>query len=404
METPSFDRILHAEKVLRSILRPTALVRNEWLSQTYGCDVFLKLETEQPIGSFKIRGATYCISQLSEEDRARGIIAASAGNHAQGVAWGARHFGTSALIVMPKTAPIVKFENTAALGAQIHLEGENYDEAFQAAQRIIQETGRVYVHAYKNADVIAGQATVATEILSQCPEVDFVAGSVGGGGMASGLALTLENMKPNTKLILCQAAGAPAMATSLEKHQLTDTQFRGSFADGIAVKKADSKIFEILDPRTWSTFESDEEEIAMNVLRLIEKAKIVTEGSAAIVLGALDRYSAEFRGKKVVLILSGGNLDVNLLSRIIDRGLIRSGRRLRLKVSIPDIPGALSKLTGEIARNRANVLQAIHDRSAISTRLDETSVDLTLETRGQQHAKEVVQALEEICKSVEVLR
>ena len=403
MKPVTLENIQNAQKVLEKILPPTPLVRNEWLSSLYQCEVYLKLETVQPIGSFKIRGATYRISKLTEAEKKAGVVAASAGNHAQGVAWGARHFGTSALIVMPETAALMKVSNTQALGAQIHLEGESYDQSFQAAQRIMKETGRVYVHAFHDPDVIAGQGTVGIEILSQLPEVDYVVTSIGGGGLCSGMGVAIKALKPSVKIIACQAENVSAMAKSLTSGSVVESPNLGTLADGIAVQRAHPEMLEILKTVVDRVFTSDDEEIAMNVLRLMEMAKILAEGSAAIALGALDRYRDEFRGKKVVLVVCGGNIDVNLISRIIDRGLIRSGRRLHLRVRILDKPGSLSKLTALIANLKANILQTVHDRSEMKIRLDETEVEMMIETRGPEHSQEVVKALREGCRHVDVI-
>lgn len=404
MEKVTLKQIQEAQKVLSPILTPTPLIKNEWLSNEYGCEVFLKLETMQPIGSFKVRGATYKISQMTQAERDKGVIAASAGNHAQGVAWGARYFHVDSLIVMPETAPLMKVHNTQTLGAAIHLEGDNYEESFQAAQRIAKETGRIYVHAFHDPQVIAGQGTIALEILAQCPDVDFVVSSIGGGGLLSGMGLALKELKPGIKMIGCQASNAASMVKSLEQHKIVQSEFKGTFADGISVLKANPDLYEILNRVVDEVFESDEEEIAMNVLRFMEKAKLVVEGSGAIVLGALDHYRAQMKGKKVVLLVSGGNIDVNLVSRIIDRGLMRSGRRVHLKVLISDRPGSLSKLTSLIGSLKANILQATHDRSEMSLKLDETEVELMLETRGPEHTAEVIAALEKLAKKVIIFK
>ncbi len=392
-----------AQETLAPILAPSPLIRNETLSRLYGCEVYLKLETLQPVGSFKIRGATHRISKLTEDEKKRGVIAASAGNHAQGVAWGARHFTTSALIVMPETAPLMKVSNTKALGAAVHLEGNNYDESYLAAQRIMKETGRTYVHAFHDPLVIAGQGTLGLEILSQLPEVDYVVTSIGGGGLCAGMGTALKSLKPSVKIIACQSTNVSSMARSLEAKTLVESPNLGTLADGIAVQKANSDMFELLLPLVDQIYTSDEEEIAMNVLRFMEKCKLLVEGSAAIVLGALDRYQDQLEGKKVVLVVCGGNIDVNLISRIIDRGLMRSGRRIHLRVQILDRPGSLSKLTALIAALKANILQAIHDRSEMKIRLDETEVELMLETRGPDHAAEVIGALEKECRNVIVI-
>jgi threonine dehydratase len=403
MKPVTLADIQAAQAVLSKILPPTPLVRNEWLSRHYGCEVYLKLETFQPVGSFKIRGATYRISKLSEAERKIGVVAASAGNHAQGVAWGARHFDTSALIVMPESASLMKISNTQALGGTVHLEGDSYDQSFQAAQRIMKETGRTYVHAFHDADVIAGQGTVGLEVLEQLPDVDAVITSIGGGGLCSGMGTAIKSLKPSTRIIACQAENVSAMAKSLHGGKLVESPNLGTLADGIAVQRANPDMFSILSSVVDDVYTSDEEEIAMNVLRLLEKGKILSEGSAAITLGALDRYQEELAGKKVVLMICGGNIDVNLISRIIDRGLIRSGRRLHLRVQIQDRPGSLSKLTALIAGTKANILQAIHDRSEMKIRLDETGVELMLETRGPEHSTEVVGLLQKECRRVEVI-
>lgn len=392
--------IQKAQSILEKILPSTPLIRNEWLSHQYECDVYFKMETAQPVGSFKIRGASYKISQLTDAEKKKGVIAASAGNHAQGVAWGARQFGTKALIVMPTNAPLMKIQNTQELGAEVHIEGENYDDSFQSALRIAKETGRTYVHAFHDPMVIAGQGTIALEILSQCPDVDFVVASIGGGGLLAGIGTVMRALKPSVKLIGCQAENAPSMVKALKAHHLEPAEFKGTFADGIAVKNANLEMFETLSKVTDYTFLADEDEIAMNVIRFMEKTKMIVEGSGAITLGALDHFKSKIKGKKVVLIVSGGNIDVNLVSRIIERGLIKLGRRIHLKVQISDRPGSLSKLTSLIGSLGANILQAMHDRNDTKIRLDETEVELLLETRGREHSEEVIKALEKHCHRV----
>ena len=403
MDQVTLEKVKHAKSILEKILPPTPLVRNEWLSTHYNCEVYLKLETAQPVGSFKIRGATYRISQLSEADRKKGIIAASAGNHAQGVAWGSRYYHTQALIVMPVTSPLMKIMNTQALGAKVHLEGDNYEQSYQAALRIAQETGRVYVHAFHDPWVIAGQGTSALEVLDQCPGVDYVVSSIGGGGWIAGLGVVFKALKPNVKVIGCQAENADSMAKSFISKKVIQSQYKGTFADGIAVQKANPEMLALLSQVVDDVFECDEDEIAMSVLRLMEQAKVVAEGSGAIVLGALDRYRDEIRGKKIVLFVSGGNIDVNLLSRIIDRGLMRSGRKVHLRVQISDRPGSLAKLTALIGDLNANILQATHDRSEMSIKFDETEVELMLETRGVHHSSEVIESLKKHCLRVVTL-
>jgi threonine dehydratase len=388
------DQIQDARVVLSKHIESSPLLRNAWLSEELGCNVFLKLENMQPIGSFKIRGATYRISKLSEKERKAGVIAASAGNHAQGVAWGSKMLGVTALIVMPKNAPLVKVTNTRALGAEVVLEGDTYDECYLAAREIAKKTGRIFVHAFEDELVIAGQGTCGLEILDQLPSVEFIVGSIGGGGLMSGISAVMKALKPSVQLIGCQAAGAASMIESIKKGSAVKLDKVSTFADGIAVAQASEKMLGLLSSLS-ETIAVDDELIANAVLTLLEKAKVVSEGSGAIALAALEKTKLAVQGKNVVLIISGGNIDVNVLSRIIDRGLIRAGRRLRLNVWLSDRPGQLAKLTGLIAKHGCNVLQAIHDRSEPSTTIDQTEVALTLETRGPTHSEEVIQAIRE---------
>lgn len=382
-----------AKHELGKYLRPSPLLFNPWLSEALGCNLYLKLENMQPIGSFKIRGATYKISQLSSEQKKRGVIAASAGNHAQGVAWGSRTLGADALIVMPKSAPLMKIQNTRALGAEIILEGDNYDEAYQVALGIAQQSGRIFVHAFEDPEVIAGQGTIGLEILDQLPDVDTIVGSIGGGGLMTGTAIAIKGLRPKTRIIGCQATGADAMFKSLLHGKAESINHVQTFADGIAVGKTSETIFNILRTKIDGCLETDDEAIAAAILTLIEKAKIIAEGAGALPLAVLEKIGTEIRSKNVVLIISGGNIDVNVLSRIIDRGLIRTGRKIRVNVVVSDRPGSLARLTDLIAQQGANILQAIHDRSEPSTTIDQTDVALTLETRGPEHSKALIRAL-----------
>ena len=378
---------------LRKLLPSSPMVYNAWLSEHFGCNVFLKLENMQPIGSFKIRGATYKISTLTKEERRKGVIAASAGNHAQGVAWGSSKYGVDSLIIMPKEASLMKVENTRQLGADVHLEGANYSEAYEVARRISRKTGRVFVHAYEDRQVIAGQGTLGLEILDQVPEADYVIGSIGGGGLMAGVGTAIKERRPKTKIIGCQALGAPAMARSFKSGRAQSTPHVNTFADGIAVSKASSEMLKILKKRIDKICVADDESIVAAVLTLIEKAKTVVEGAGALPLAVLEQLRSQVRRKNVVIIVTGGNIDVNLLSRILDRGLIRAGRRLRINVLISDRPGSLKRLTEFLASQEVNILQAIHDRSEPFTTIDQTEVALTLETKGASHSREVVRAL-----------
>lgn len=390
----SLAEIQEAKKELHRYLHPSPLLLNPWLSEQFHCEVHLKLESMQPIGSFKIRGATYKISQLNTAQKKMGVIAASAGNHAQGVAWGSRQLGVSALIYMPVGAPLVKVQNTRALGAEVVLYGNSYDECYQEAREVSRKTHRIFVHAFEDEAVVAGQGTIGLEILEQLPDVDYIVGAVGGGGMMAGVSTVFKALRPQAKIIACQAALANSMIQSVKKGKAVTLDSAATFADGIAVKCASEKLRKLLAPQIDQWVEVDEDSIAAAVLTLLEKAKIVTEGSGAISLACLEQIRKKVRGKKVILLISGGNIDVNVLSRIIDVGLIQTGRRLRLNVLIPDRPGSLARLTDLIAQQGANILQAIHDRNEPSTKMNQTEVALTLETRGPEHSASLISALE----------
>ncbi|MCM0604936.1 MAG: threonine ammonia-lyase [Xanthomonadaceae bacterium] len=389
----SLTDIQAAKQELSHFIQHTPLLYNSWLSEEYGCEIYLKLENMQPIGSFKIRGATYKIASLTKEEKKRGVIAASAGNHAQGVAWGAQKLGVKATIVMPETAALTKVQNTKALGAEVVLHGKNYDEAYAETVRLAKKSKKVMIHAFEDPLVVAGQGTVGIEIMEQLPDADWIVGSIGGGGLLAGLGIAVKALSLRTKILGCQAKGASAMVQSMKSGKIVVSEKTQTFADGIAVKRASPQMRKLLKRVITKTALQDDEAIAGAVLTLLEKAKVIAEGAAAISLACLGQIRNEIKGKKVVLLICGGNIDVNILSRIIDRGLIKTGRRIRLNVWIPDIPGSLSKLTEWVGQAGANILQAIHDRDLPSTRMNETEVDLTLETRGIDHAKQVIASL-----------
>jgi threonine dehydratase len=393
--------IQEAKKQLQRFLRPTPLVHNPWLSQAFGCDVFLKLESMQPIGSFKIRGATYKISQLTPRQRKQGVIAASAGNHAQGVAYGAQIAGSHALIVMPETASLLKIQNTQALGAEVILQGQTYDEAYLAARALSRKTGRLFVHAFEDPLVIAGQGTVGLEILDQLPEVDGVIASVGGGGLLAGVSIALKALKPEVEMVGCQAAAAPSMIESIRARKAVQLESAQTFADGIAVLKASDFMRKILSRSVDHWVEVEEDELAVALLLLVEKAKLIAEGSCAAPLAALSQLRKRFQGKKIVLIVSGGNIDVNLLARVMDRGLVRTGRRLRINAWMLDRPGSLVKVTEVLSRLGCNVLQIIHDRDRPSLPFGQAQVELTLETKGLEHCAQLLEALQKVVVRLE---
>lgn len=389
--------IKEAHLLVKKHLDPTPLVFNRWLSEKYGCEVWLKLENMQPIGSFKIRGATNKISSLTKAEKQKGVLAVSAGNHAQGVAWAAKVFQTKATIIMPTNAPMTKVEATRALGANVILFGNNVEDAFKYANDLIKKTGMIFVHPFEDEKVIAGQATCALEILEEQKNFDTIIASIGGGGFLAGLAHALKLKGSKAKVIGAQASGANAMVESLRKKKVIQNDTSETFADGIRVKKASPSMYNVLKDVVDEVYDVSDEQIAFAVLELVEKARIVAEGAGALPLAVLhhlhQKNKASLKNKKVVLVISGGNIDVNLLGHIIGRGLSVSGRHLRLSIFVSDKPGTLNLLTAVIADHGANILQVIHDHEHPKAALNEAVIELTLETKGEEHSQEIMKAL-----------
>lgn len=388
-----------AYDVLSQVIEPTPLIRNEWLSSEYGCEVYLKLENMLPVGSFKMRGATNMIHGLTQAQRKLGVLAVSAGNHAQGVAWAARKFGVKATIIMPEGSPLTKIRNTEAMGATVILHGQSIEDGFVFAEKLMKKKPMIFVHPFKDPRVIAGQGTIGFELLEQMPDMDFVFSAIGGGGLVAGMGGVLKELRPAVKLIAGQAAGANAMVTSLQKKKISQVDAAVTFADGIRVKVANPEMYKLLDGVVDETLSVSDEKIALSILRLMEKARVIAEGAGAVPLAVLDelfkKNPKRFKGKKVVLVICGGNIDVNLLERIIDRGLMESHRKVRLSVPIADRPGTLHLLTGIIKDSGANILQVVHDRDSQGTGITGANVLFTLETKGPQELAQLVKRLKE---------
>lgn len=376
-----------AHDVLAPIIEPTPLIKNEWLSSAYGCEVYLKLETMLPVGSFKMRGATNRIHHLTGQERKHGVLAVSAGNHAQGVAWAARRFGVKATIVMPEGSPLTKIRNTEALGAQVILKGASIEDSFAHAEALMKKHPYVFVHPFKDPLVIAGQGSIGFELMEQLPDMDYVFSAIGGGGLVAGIGGVLQQLRPAVKLIAGQSSGASSMVQSLKKHKIVQTGVADTFADGIRVKKANPEMLKLLKAVVHEAHAVPDEQIARAILELMEKARVIAEGAGAVPLALLHALHAKdpkrFKGKKVVLVICGGNIDVNLLERIIDRGLTESHRKVRLSVPIADRPGTLHQLTGIIKDGGANILQVVHDRDSQGTGITGANVLFTLETKGE---------------------
>jgi threonine dehydratase len=380
-----------ANSVLSEIIEPTPLIYNEWLSNEYNCRIYLKLENMLPIGSFKMRGATYKISQLSAAEKKQGVLAVSAGNHAQGVAWAARRFGVAATIIMPEGSPLTKIRNTETLGAKVILHGQSIEDCFLHAQELMKKKKIVFIHPYNDPMVIAGQGTVAHELLEQIPDMNYIFSSIGGGGLVSGIGQVIKNSKSQARIIAGQATGCSAMVNSLKKGKVTQIDYATTFADGIRVKNVAPEIFKILKDVVHSSHTVDDERMAWAILQLMEKARVIAEGAGALPLALFDKLyqktPKKFQGKKIVLIICGGNIDVNLLERIIDRGLIESKRKVQISLCISDRPGVLHELTKIIKDVGANILQVVHDRDSSNTGISGTNVLFTLETKGEEHLR-----------------
>jgi threonine dehydratase len=377
----------------RIYLSPCA--RTETLSRLTGTSAFLKLDNLQMTGSYKERGALNKLLTLPAAERERGLIAASAGNHAQGVAYHAGRLGVAATIVMPETTPIMKVANTRAHGARIVLLGSNYDEAYAEARRLEQAEGLTFVHPFDDPAVIAGQGTAGLEILEQVPDVEAVVVPVGGGGLISGVAAAVKAMRPTVKVIGVETEVLPSMLQAIEAGRPVTLEPASSLADGIAVKRAGDLTFEHVKALVDEIVTVSEEEIASAILYLLEKEKTVVEGAGAVPVAALmQRRIRGLEGKRVVSIVTGGNIDVNLVARIIERGLVKDGRLVRVSVALMDKPGQLAKVSAIIAHHRANVIEVHHTR-AFATRFGDTTLQLTLETRGPEHVHELLQALRE---------
>ncbi len=377
--------------------------RSETLSRATGTHAFLKLENLQMTGAYKERGALNKLLTMAPAERARGLIAASAGNHAQGVAYHGGRLGVTVTIVMPETTPIMKVANTRAHGARIVLHGANYDEAYAEARRLEAAEGLTFVHPFDDPEVIAGQGTIGLEILDQVPDVEAVVVPVGGGGLVSGVAAALKARRPAVRVVGVEAEVIPCMQAALQAGRPVTLDPASTLADGIAVKRAGDLTFEHVRAHVDELVTVTEEEIASSILYCLEKEKTVAEGAGAVAVAALlHRKARGLEGRRVVSVVSGGNIDVNLIARIIERGLVKDGRLVRVSIALLDKPGQLAITSGIIAACRANVVEVHHTR-AFASRVGGTTLQLTLETRGPEHVEEILAALRLEGYSVELL-
>lgn len=386
----TLDNVYKANYVLREVVRRTDIIEAPRLKA--GADIYLKTENLQVTGSFKVRGAYYKMSQLSDEECARGVVASSAGNHAQGVALAAKKRGIKAVICLPATAPISKVEATKSYGAEICLVNGVYDDAYKKALALSEECGYTFIHPFDDEDVIAGQGTVALEILEQLNDVGAVIVPIGGGGLISGIAFTLKSVNPNIKVYGVEAHGAASMLSSINQSGIAELPSVSTMADGIAVKKPGRLTYETVKKYVDGIVTVTDDEICAATLALMEKHKLVTEGAGAAAVAAAMFGKVDIEGKKTVCILSGGNIDVNILSRVIDRGLVMSGRICHVALEVIDRPGQLKVVTDVVASLGANVLSVLHERGKVGTDINGCYVDLTLETRNHKHIEEIKDA------------
>lgn len=389
----TLESIEKARESLKNVAYKTGLVHNTTFSEMSGNSVYLKTENLQKTGSFKVRGAFNKIAHLSEKDKKNGVIASSAGNHAQGVAMAATSFGIKSTIVMPKHAPLSKIAATKNYGAQVVLHGEVYDEAYAQAREIQQHTGATFVHPFDDSEVIAGQGTIGLEILEDLPDVDIIAVPIGGGGLISGLAVAVKSIRPNIKIIGVQTKNMPSMAEAISKNHITTVAGIPTIADGIAVKTPGELTFEIIKKYVDDIVTVGEDEIANAILLLLERAKVISEGAGAVPIAAILNCLKSVKGKKIVALISGGNIDVNMLSRIIDKGLVKSGRKIFVDSLIPDKPGTLSILLNLVAETGANVLSIEHNRSTGEIPIGYAKVELELETADEEHVEKIKKLL-----------
>ncbi|MBQ2809785.1 MAG: threonine ammonia-lyase [Clostridia bacterium] len=387
----TLDNVYRASHVLKPVVRKTDIIYAPKLKK--GIELYLKTENLQITGSFKVRGSYYKMSKLSDEERARGVIACSAGNHAQGVALSAQKNGIKAVICLPDGAPISKIEATKSYGAEVCLVEGVYDDAYKKALSLRDEMGYTFIHPFDDEDVIAGQGTIALEIVDQLPDLDAIIVPIGGGGLISGIAYTIKSINPNVKVYGVQASGAPSMLRSVEDHQIEELESVSTIADGIAVKKPGSLTYEICSKYVDKIVTVTDDEISAAILALMEQHKLVTEGAGAVAVAAAMFGKLDLEGKKTVCLLSGGNIDVTILSRVIKRGLLMSGRTCQLMIELVDKPGQLKNVSRIIADLGGNVISVHHERANEGSNVNGCYLRIVLETRNFEHIQEIEKAL-----------
>ena len=389
----TLDKIYHAAFVLKDVIRRTELVPAPNVNSKG--TIYLKPENLQLTGSFKVRGSYYKISQLSDEEKAKGVIACSAGNHAQGVALAATKNGIKSLICLPDCAPISKIEATKGYGADICLVPGVYDDAYKRAIELRDEKGYTFIHPFDDEDVIAGQGTIGLELVDQMKDVDAVIVPIGGGGLISGVAFAIKSLNPSIKVYGVQAAGAPSMKNSVDHKQIERLDAVSTIADGIAVKQPGENTFDLCSKYVDEIVTVTDDEVSSAILTLLEKQKLITEGAGAVAVAAAMFDKVPVEGKKVVCVVSGGNIDVNILDRVVKRGLLTSGRTCLLNVELLDRPGQLQQIARVIAEHGGNVIEMHHERTNANTNINGCFLRIVLETRNFEHIAEIKKAISE---------
>jgi len=391
----NLKKIYEAQERIKELVVKTPLAFAPYLSEISGCEVFLKKENLQVTGAFKIRGAFNKIASLSDEQRNCGVVAASAGNHAQGVALSASKFNIKAVIIMPESTPLTKVNGVKHFGAEVILFGSNYDEAYAYAKEYGEKNSLTFVHPFEDEEVIAGQGTVGVEIIQNCENLDAIIVPIGGGGLIAGVATAVKELNPNIEVIGVSASGAPAFKNSYDLKHAVDTTSVRTIADGIAVRDTSSVTLDYALKYVDRVISVDDEEIASAILYLLEKQKLVVEGAGAVGVAALLHKKIQgIEGKKIAIVLSGGNMDVTLLSVIIEKGLLKSGRKMKLTVTLVDKPGSLMRFTEILQELNANIVHIAYDRTSVSLDYGDANVTVHMETKGEEHQREIKEILQ----------
>ena len=394
------EDFIKAKEKLSKVLLETHLIYSPIFSKESGNKVFIKPENLQKTGSFKIRGAYNKISNLTVDEKKRGVIASSAGNHAQGVAYGAKESGIKAVIVMPKSTPLIKVESTKQYGAEVILHGDVYDDAYKKAKELEEKEGYVFVHPFNDEDVLDGQGTIALEILEELPETDIILVPIGGGGLISGIACAAKILKPEIKIIGVEPEGAASAYEAIKENKVVELKEANTIADGTAVKKIGDLNFEYIKKYVDEIITVSDYELMEAFLLLVEKHKIIAENSGILSIAATKKLKE--KNKKVVSVISGGNIDVLMISSMINKGLIRRDRIFNFTVSIPDKPGELAKIVDLIAEQGANVIKLEHNQFKNLSRFKDIELQITVETNGSEHVQNLTQAFEE--KGYEIVK